>query len=71
MKTRLSSGRSKIANQAPIIGGHSRSTVRPVGRDYVEYEAEMIVVGGDYFETLGIPIVRGRRGFWISCRSMN
>ena len=49
-----------IANQAPVVGGHSRSTVRPAGRDDVEYEAERIVVGPAYFATLGIPILRGR-----------
>ena len=49
-----------IASQAPIAGGHSRSTVVPSGRQDVDYEAEMVVVGPDYFGTLGIPLVEGR-----------
>jgi len=49
-----------IANSTPIMGGHARATVRPAGRDDVAYEAEMNVVGGDYFATMGIPLLRGR-----------
>jgi putative ABC transport system permease protein len=50
-----------IASQAPIWGGHSRSTVRPADRGGdVEFEAENIVVGAHYFETLGIPVLEGR-----------
>ena len=49
-----------LANQVPIAGGHSRSTVRPVGRDDVDFEAEYTVVGPHYFEALGIPLLRGR-----------
>lgn len=49
-----------VAGQAPIVGGHSRATVRPAGRDDVDYEAEYTVVGANYFETLRIPILRGR-----------
>jgi predicted permease len=54
-----------IANQAPIAGGHSRRTVSPLGRDDVSFEAEYTVVGAEYFQVLGIPVVAGRalRGF--------
>jgi putative ABC transport system permease protein len=52
--------RATLANQAPVVGGHSRSTVMPPGREDVAYEAERIVVGPEYFEGLGIPILRGR-----------
>jgi predicted permease len=54
-----------LANQAPIAGGHSRSTVRPAGRDDLDFEAEYMVVGPGYFEALEIPLLAGRtlRGF--------
>lgn len=49
-----------LANQAPIAGGHMSSSASPVGRDDVSFEAEHIIVGPDYFETLGITVARGR-----------
>jgi predicted permease len=50
-----------LANVTPIAGGHSRATVRPADHpDDVDYEAEMVVVGPRYFQTLGIPVVQGR-----------
>lgn len=48
-----------VANSAPMTGGHARASVAPVGQEE-GVEAEYIVVGPDYFETLGIPIRRGR-----------
>ncbi len=50
-----------VANQAPVVGGHSRATVRPADQpDHEGFEAEYIAVGADYFETLRIPVREGR-----------
>ncbi|HKJ01102.1 MAG TPA: ABC transporter permease, partial [Longimicrobiales bacterium] len=52
-----------VGGQAPILGGHSRSTVAPADRlddENARFEAEYTVVTPDYFSTLGIPVLRGR-----------
>ncbi|MGI9627105.1 MAG: ABC transporter permease [Longimicrobiales bacterium] len=51
---------ASLANQMPIVGGHSRATVQPEGNVESAYEAEYVVVADDYFETMGIPVRSGR-----------
>jgi putative ABC transport system permease protein len=49
------------SNQTALVGGHSRSTVRPADQPESQgYEAEYIIVGPSYFETMGIRVLRGR-----------
>ena len=51
-----------LGSQIPIAGGHSRSSVQPADRDpdAISFEAEYTVVGPRYFETMGMPLARGR-----------
>lgn len=52
-----------IAGQAPVVGGHSRSTVVPADRandPEAGFEAEYTVVTPGYFETLDIRVLKGR-----------
>jgi predicted permease len=49
-----------LANQVPVTGGHSRATVRPLDRPETDFEAERVVVGPDYFQVTGTPILQGR-----------
>ena len=46
--------------RCPLTGGHARATVRPAGREEPRFEAEYVVVGPRYFETMDIEIVQGR-----------
>jgi len=52
--------RVALASQAPLVGGHSRRTVFPVGVEDLAVEAEFSVVGPGYFETAGIDVLSGR-----------
>ena len=49
-----------VANQLPIIGGQSMTSTGPIEREEMSPQVEYNVVGPNYFETLGIPLVRGR-----------
>lgn len=49
-----------LSNQIPLTGGHARASASPADNEEVRFEAEYIVVGPRYFETLGIPVVQGR-----------
>lgn len=52
-----------LASQAPVLGGHSRSTVQPAERPddpRAGFEAEFTSVTPGYFEALGIRLLRGR-----------
>lgn len=52
-----------LAGQAPVVGGHARSSVVPAERaedPEASVEAEYVPVTAGYFETLGLGIARGR-----------
>lgn len=52
-----------LAGQAPILGGHARSTVVPAERaddPSAGFEAEYTPVTPGYFDALGIRVLRGR-----------
>jgi putative ABC transport system permease protein len=49
------------SSQIPLAGSHSRASVFPSDRQPEEgYEAETVLVGPSYFETLAIPVILGR-----------
>ena len=52
-----------LAGQAPILGGHARSTVAAADRPEdprARFEAEYTVVTPGYFDVLDIPLLQGR-----------
>lgn len=54
---------TSFASQAPFLGPFARSSVAPVERKddpNASIEAEEVYVGGNYFETMGMPLLTGR-----------